>query len=82
MYRVIDDDLVPEQVAALPAGALSAYAETRALLEVAPWSGCPYRREMPDGPMRTLAFGGSGGIAYLILEREREVHVLLVQWIG
>ena len=32
--------------------------------------------------MRTLAFGGSGGVAYLILEREREVHVLLVQWIG
>ena len=66
----------------MPAEALSAYAEARALLEVAPWSGSPYRREMPDGPMRTLAFGGSGGVAYLILEREREVHVLLVQWIG
>ena len=84
MYRVLDDDLVPEQVAALPAEALSAYAEARTLQEVAPWSGSPYRREMPDGPMRTLAFGGSGGVAYLILEREREreVHVLLVQWIG
>ena len=55
MYRVIDDDLVPEQVATLPAEALSAYAQARALLEVAPWAGNPYRREMPDGPMRTLA---------------------------
>ncbi|MGH3932593.1 MAG: hypothetical protein ACRDTF_21765 [Pseudonocardiaceae bacterium] len=73
---------MPEQVAALSAEALSAYAEVRTLLEVAPWSGSPYRKEMPDGPMRTLAFGGSGGLAYLILEREREVHVLLVQWIG
>ena len=82
MYRVIDDDPVPEQVVALPAGALSAYAEVRVLLEVTPWSGSPYRREKPDGPMRTLAFGSSGGVTYLILEREREVHVLLVQWIG
>ncbi len=82
MYRVIDDDLVHEQVAALPARALSAYAEARTLLEVAPWSGSPYRKERPDGPMRTLTFDSSGGVAYLILEREREVHVLLVQWIG
>lgn len=71
-----------EQVAALPASALSACAEARTLLEVAPWSGSPYRKEKPDGPMRTLAFGSSGGVAYLILGRERDVHVLLVQWIG
>lgn len=82
MYRVIDDDQVPEQVAALPAEALSAYAEARTLLEVAPWSGSPYRKEMPDGPMRTLIFGSFGAVVYLILEREREVHVLLVPWIG
>ena len=82
MYRVIDDDQVHEQVAALPAEALSAYAGARTLLEVAPWAGSPYRKEKPDGPMRTLAFGGSGGIAYLILEWEREVHLLLVQWIS
>jgi hypothetical protein len=82
VYRVIEDDLVHEQVAALPAEALPCYAEARAVLEVAPWSGSPYRREKPDGPIRTLAFGSSGGMAYPILEREREVHVLLVQWIG
>jgi hypothetical protein len=32
--------------------------------------------------MRTLIFGSSGAVAYLILEQQREVHVLLVQWIG
>ncbi len=82
MYRVIDDDQVQEQVAALPAEALSAYAEARTLPEVAPWSGSPYRNEKPDGPMRTLIFGSSGAVEYLILEQQREVHVLLVQWIG
>jgi hypothetical protein len=42
VYCVIDDDQVQEQVAALPAEALSAYAEARTLLEVALWSGSPY----------------------------------------
>jgi hypothetical protein len=32
--------------------------------------------------MRTLIFGSSGAGEYLILEQQREVHVLLVQWIG
>ncbi len=62
MYRVIDDDQVKEQVAALPADVLCAYAETWTLLEVAPWSGSPYRKEKPDGPMRALNFGGSGAV--------------------
>lgn len=34
--------------------------------------------------MRELMFGAAsqGVITYLLLEREREVHVLLVQWLG
>jgi hypothetical protein len=82
MYLVIDDDQVQEQVAALPAEVLPAYAEIRTLLEVAPWSGAPYHRDKPNGPMRTTALGGSGTVVYLILEQLREVHVLIVQWIG
>jgi hypothetical protein len=40
--------------------------------------------DYPDGPMRELMFGphGVGAVTYLILEQQREVHVLLVQWIG
>lgn len=36
MYGVLDDDLVHEQVAALPTEALPGYAEARTLLEIAP----------------------------------------------
>ena len=82
MYTVVDDDQVLDQVAALPPDALTAFAEVRVLLEVAPWSGDPYREEYPDGAMRSLAFGASGIIVYLIMERDRVVHPLLVQWIG
>jgi hypothetical protein len=82
VYRVVNDDQAQEQGAALPVEALAAYAEARALLEVAPWSGDPYHRENPDGPIRTLPFGSSGAVVYLILEFQREVHVLLVPWIG
>ncbi|MGH3693786.1 MAG: hypothetical protein ACRDRX_07325 [Pseudonocardiaceae bacterium] len=82
MYRVIDDNQVQEQVDALPAEVLPAYAEARTLLEVAPWSSHPYRKEKPNGSMRTLIFSSSGAVVYLILEQQREVHVLLVQWIG
>lgn len=55
----------------MPAEALSAYAEARTLLEVAPWAGDPYHRENPDGPIRTLPFGSSAAVVYLILECRR-----------
>lgn len=72
-----------EQVAALPAVALRAYAEALDVLEVAPWNGRPYNEATPDGLMRELVFGGhgEGTVTYLILEDQREVHLLLVQWI-
>lgn len=42
-----------------------------------------YKRAKPDG-LRELVLGarGEGTVTYLILERQREVHVVLVQWIG
>lgn len=82
MYRVIPDQDVLEQVAALPTEALTHYAELRTALEVAPWNGRPYNEDKPDGPMREMVFGkrGEGTATYLILDRE--VHVLLVQWVG
>jgi hypothetical protein len=54
------------------------------VLELVPRNGRPYNAEMPDGPMRELLFGdgGQGTITYLVLEQQREVHVLLVQWLG
>ncbi len=53
------------------------------MLELAPWNGSPYNKEKPDAPMRELVFGthGEGTVTYLVLEYEREVHVLVVQWV-
>lgn len=82
MYVVETDETAKEQVDSLPADALAAYAELRVLLETAPWSGRPYHRRNPGGPVRTQTFGGAGLATYLILEHQRRVDVLLVQWAG
>ena len=82
MYRVVPDDAVNDQIAALPAVALAAFAEARTLLEIAPWSGRALHSDNPEGAVRLLPFGGFGALICLILERDREVHPLVVQWLG
>lgn len=84
MYRIVTDSAVLDQLAALPIEALPGYAEVLDVLDLAPWNGRPYNKEKPDAPMRELVFGahGEGAVTYMVLEREREVHVLVVQWIG
>jgi hypothetical protein len=84
VYRVITYNDALEQIAALPAEALPFYAEAFGVLELAPSNGRPYNEEYPDGPMRELVFGasGEGTVTYLILEDQRRVDVLLVQWVG
>lgn len=84
MFRVVTDRHAVDQIAALPAEVLSSYAEAVTALEVDPGAGQPYNAQSPDAAMRTLTFGpgGSGVVVYLVLEREREVHVLAVQWLG
>lgn len=82
MYRIVTDSAVLDQLAALPIEALPGYAEVLDVLELAPWNGRPYNKKKPDVPMRELVFGahGEGTVTYMVLERE--VHVLVVQWIG
>jgi hypothetical protein len=84
MYRVIVDDDAADQIEALPVTALKYCADAIGVLELVPLNGRPYNDELPDGPMRELVFGdgGQGTVTYLVLEQQREVHVLLVQWIG
>ncbi|MGH3981451.1 MAG: hypothetical protein ACRDST_01850 [Pseudonocardiaceae bacterium] len=62
MYTVETDELTDQQIAALPAAALAAFAEARTLLEAHPWSGDPIHRNNPEGPVRALAFGSAGMI--------------------
>jgi hypothetical protein len=55
-------------------------------LELAPWHGPPHNEGNPAGAVRRWPFGPDkvGHVVYLILEErhQREVHVLLVQWLG
>lgn len=84
MYSVETIPEVLDQVAALPADALTSYAEVMALLEVAPWSGEAYNRQRFEANMRTHVFGkqGEGVAIYMILENQRRVVVLRVLWVA
>lgn len=83
MYEVTTDEQSQAQIDALPAPALAAFAEARAAIELAPWSGRPFHRRRPDSPMRAWTFGphGEGDIVYLILEDQRRVDLLVVLWL-
>lgn len=84
MYQVITDGDALEQIAALPTEALPFYAETLGVLELTPWNGYPFNKRYTDGEVRELLFGpaGAGKVTYLILEDQRRVDVLMVQWVG
>lgn len=82
MYAVDTDGQAQQQIDALPTDALSSYAELRVVLETAPWSGRPYHRDNPDGALRSHPFGTAGLAVYLILDDQRRVDVLSVQWVG
>ena len=81
-YQVQVDVLAREQIRALPAEALKDLAEAVTVLQISPWSGDPLRQDNPDGPIRTLAFGSTGLLTYLILESQQIADVLSVFWIG
>jgi hypothetical protein len=82
VYTVEHDGPAQQQVDAPPAEALADYAELRVVLETAPWSGHPYHRDNPGGALRTHTFGTHGQVVYLILDDQRQVEVLMVQWVG
>lgn len=84
MYRVIPDEATAEQVAALPDEALADYLEVLGALETAPWNGSPHNEANPDGAVRRWVFGpdAAGHVVYLVTEDPREVHLLVVQWLG
>jgi hypothetical protein len=50
LYTVTTDDRSQQQVDALPAEVLTAFAEARTVLEIAPWNGAPYHKLKPDSP--------------------------------
>lgn len=84
MYRVVVQDQAQATVNALPVEGLLRWFGVLDLLETQPWAGRVSRPENPDANILSLAFGpDSEGLAtYMVLERDREVHVLEVQWLG
>ena len=82
MYRVIVQDEAKPAVAALPVASLDSLAEAVDPLELDPWSGRPCRDDNPDGNIRMLPFGLAGLVTYMILDRDQEVHIIEVIWLG
>ena len=80
MYRLNLDPVAEEQVNTLPAEALRPLAELFTLLETAPWSGQPFNPARPRGNMLTHVFGERGLATYLVLEEQREVYLLRIEW--
>ena len=79
MSYEIDVDLqAQDDIAALPATALPALAEVITVLKLTPWNGRPINPRNPDGAVRTLAFGSTGLLTYLVLDDEQRVNVLIV----
>jgi hypothetical protein len=83
VYRVIIDPEVINQIDALPVSALIEYARVHDVLEVAPWNGPSHNKDNPDAKVRRWLFGpcGAGQVIYLVLERDRAVHVVRVLWV-
>ncbi|MGH3931972.1 MAG: hypothetical protein ACRDTF_18580 [Pseudonocardiaceae bacterium] len=82
MYRVIVHDQAQATVDVLPPADAVCWPDVLNVLGLVPWNGNPWSEDNPDGNIRTLPFGAAGMVTYLILERDREVHVLEVQWVG
>lgn len=83
-YRIVVYPDAQDQLQALPSELLPHYAEVAKVMALVPWNGRPYNADKPDGIMREMVFGpgGSGTVTYMILEDQRRVDVLIVQWFG
>lgn len=83
MYRIVVYPEVVDQLAQLPAALLSDYARVLDAVALAPWNGPPINERNPDGAVRRWSCGpdAQAQVLYLVLEREREVHVLQVLWL-
>ncbi|MBG0813807.1 hypothetical protein [Planomonospora sp. ID82291] len=80
MYQVLLDPIAEGQIAELPEEALRPLEELLALLEIAPWSGQPYNPANPKANMLTHAFGERGLATYIVLDEQREIYLIRIEW--
>jgi hypothetical protein len=78
----VDITSVRDALDALPPDALVALAGVLDVLELAPWSGDPLVDRNPGGAVRTMGFGGTGLITYVIVEHLERVDLLQLHWVG
>ncbi|NAS21441.1 hypothetical protein GT755_07040 [Herbidospora sp. NEAU-GS84] len=82
MYVIGEPDPTAQaQIAAPPQEALHHLAGVLELIELAPWAGGPQNPGKPGGNMRIMPFGERGLITYVVLEPQREIYIVRVQWI-
>jgi hypothetical protein len=83
VYRVVIYPEAADQIAELPPHLLRDYALVIDAVRAAPWESASHNPQNPGAEVRRRLFGplGVGQILYLVLEREREVHVLYVVWL-
>ncbi|QUQ72248.1 hypothetical protein [Kutzneria sp. CA-103260] len=84
MYRLDVYPEAQEQIDALPPEAVPGLAEVFRVLELAPWNGDSQHDKNPTAEVRKWKFGphAAGQVIYLILDHQREVHIVMVQWWG
>ena len=65
-------------------GACVGYREVEEVLRLVPWNGRSLNDTNPHAEVRQMVFGpgGRGLVTYLILEDQRRVDVLQVNWVG
>jgi hypothetical protein len=73
-----------DQIGALSVAAQRILSEVLAAIQLVPWNGPSASEQNPDGALRRFLFGpeGAGMVTYLVLDDQREVHVVQVLWIG
>ncbi|MBG0833320.1 hypothetical protein HS041_37085 [Planomonospora sp. ID67723] len=47
---------------------------------MAPWSGQPYNPANPKANMLTHAFGERGLATYVVMDEQREVYLIRLEW--
>ena len=82
MYEIRTYPEAQVVIDALPAQARASYDDVVKVLVLVPENGEPYSKALPDGPMRTMLFGDTGFVTYLILADQQLVDVVQVTWVG
>jgi hypothetical protein len=83
VYRIHTYPEAVAQIAAVPDRALADLARALDAIAASPWDGPSHHAANPAAEVRHWLFGpdAAGQVIYLVLERDREVHVLRVLWL-